>query len=275
MAIITISRGTYSGAEALARRIAEHLRYPFLNREEAVAAAAQRYRIPAEEFTAALGRRPSFWDRTFGAHVAFLPAMRATLCAHVKQDALVYCGYGGHLLLPPIPTLVSVRAIAALETRVQALRQRKAVSHTQAVAELVAEDRVRREWTRFLFGVDWEDPALYHLVLNLSRVEVEAASAMVIRLTECPQFQPTPASRKVLQDFALHSRVSARLAMDFRTRDARLKVSVDGGVVTIAGTTHWSEVAEAVPAVVQQVEGVTEVKNKITGGIPPPGLTWY
>jgi cytidylate kinase len=273
MAIIAISRGTYSGAEALARRIAELLGYPYLNRERAVAAAAQQYRIPAEELTAAMGRRPSFWNRTLGVQIAFLPAMRATICAHIKQDALVYSGYGGHLLLPTIPSVISVRAIADLETRVHAMRERKSLSPAQARAELETEDRARREWTRFLFGVAWEDPILYHLVLNLSRLDLETATTTVAHMIESPQFQPTPASRKALQDFALHSRVMATLAMDFRTRDARLKVTVDGGVVTIAGTTHWSEVAEAVPAVVRRVEGVTEVKSEITGGAPPPGLT--
>jgi hypothetical protein len=201
--------------------------------------------------------------------------MRATLCAHVRQDNLVYCGYAGHLLLPGISQVVSVRAVAEFETRVHETLQRKPLSPPQARAELEAEDRTHREWAHFLFGVEWEDPTLYQLVLNLSRLELESACAAVVRLTECPQFQSTPASRKALQDFALHSRVSAKLAMDFRTRDARLKVTADGGVVTITGTTRWSEVAEAVPAVVRQVDGVTEVKSEIMGGTSPPGLTWY
>ncbi len=220
-------------------------------------------------------RRRSFWSRTLGVHVAFLPAMRATLCANVKEENLVYSGYAGQLFVPGVPHVLSVRAVAELESRVRAAIERKPISHSQALAEVQAEDRTRAEWARFLFAVDWEDPTLYHTVLNLSRVDLDTACAAVMRMAECPQFQPTPSSQKALQDFALHSRVTATLAMDFRTRDARLKVTVDGGVVTITGTTRWSEVAEAVPAVVRQVEGVTEVKSEIAGGTPPPGLTWY
>lgn len=275
MAVIAISRGTHSGAEALAQQVAERLGYPFLNREQALTAAAKRYRIPVEELTAAMERRPSFWDRALGPHIAFLPAVRATLCAHLRQDNLVYCGYAGHLLLPGIPQVMGVRAVAEFETRVHEALQRKALSHSQALAEVEAEDRTHREWARFLFGVEWEDPTLYHLVLNLSRLHLESACAAVVRMTKCAQFQPSPSSHKALRDFALHSRVSATLAMDFRTRDAQLKVTVNEGVVTVTGTTRWSEVAEAVPAVVRQVEGVTAVKNEITGGNPPPGLTWY
>ena len=275
MSIIAISRGTYSGAAALAHRLAEQLGYPCVSREQAVAAAATRYHIPVEELTAAMERRPSFWDRTIGVHIAFLPAMRATLCAHIQDDNLVYSGHAGHLLLPGISHVLSIRVVAELESRVQAAMQRENLSHSQALAALSKEDRTRREWARFLFGVKWEDPTLYHLVLNLSRLNLETTCEAVVRLNESPQFQPTPISHKALQDLALRSRVLARLAMDFRTRDARLKVTVDDGVVTITGTTRWSEVAEAVPAVVQEVEGVREVKSEITGGTPPPGLTWY
>jgi cytidylate kinase len=276
MAILAISRGTYNDAETLARRVAVLLGYPYANREHIVSAAAERYRIPVEELTAAMERRPSFWDRTLGgAHVAFLPAMRATLVAHTQQDTLVYAGYAGHLLLPGISHVVAIRAVADLDARVQAAVERDRVERGEAPASVEREDRTRREWARFLFGVDWTDPALYHLIVNLSRLSEDTVCDMLIRLAHRPEFQPTRASHGALQELALQNRVLATLAMDFRTRDARLKVTTREGVVTVAGTTRWSEVAKAIPIVVRQVEGVKEVKSEITGGEAPPGLTWY
>ena len=68
-----------------------------------------------------------------------------------------------------------------------------------------------------------------------------------------------------MKNLTLQSRVSAVLAMDFRTRDAELKVTADNGIVTITGATRWSEVATGVPAVVRQVDGVKELRN-LTGG---------
>ncbi len=275
MAIIALSRGTYTGAEALAHQLAERLQYPYLSREQAVAGAAAMYHIPVEEFEAAMQRRPSFWGRTLGPQIAFLPAMRATLCAHVQQDNLVYSGYGGHFLLPGISHVLAIRVVAEPESRVRVVMQRENLSRSQALAKLEKEDRTRHEWARFLFGVEWQDPSLYHLVVSLSRLGLESAAAAVARLAETPQFQPSPASRTALQNLGLQNRVLARLAMDFRTRDAHLKVSVDDGTVTVSGTTRWFEVAEAVPKVVRQVEGVKDVRSHIAGGTPPPGLTWY
>ncbi len=275
MGIITRSRGTHSGAEALAHRLAERLGYPSVSREQLVTAAAQRYRIPVEELRAAMERRPSFWQRTLRAQVTFLPAIRATLTAQVSHDNLVYSGYAGHLLLPGISHVVSIRVVADLESRVQAAMQREQLPRGRALAAVQAEDRRRGEWVRFLFGVEWADPELYHLVVNVTRLSQDATCSAIVRLTECPELQATPESSKAFRDLALHSRVLAALAVDFRTRDARLKVTVDDGAVTVKGMTRWAEVAEAIPAVVEKVEGVKTVRSEITGGEPPPGLTWY
>jgi hypothetical protein len=42
----------------------------------------------------------------------------------------------------------------------------------------------------------------------------------VSRLSGRPEFQPTPASQKALEDLALKARVAAALREDFRTREA-------------------------------------------------------
>jgi len=275
MPIVSISRGTFSGGEGLARRVAEQLGYQCLSREANLEAAAKRYGVPTEKLTETMEKRPSFWDRVIGERAAYLTFVRAALCGQACEGELVYHGYLGHLLLPGISHVIGVRVIADLDFRIQAAMRQQGLARKDALAYVERVDRERREWTRFLFGVDWDDPQLYALVLNLSRVSLDTACETVARLTERAEFQPTAASVKAMQDLTLHSRVSAALAMDFRTRGADLQVTADDGIVTITGTTHWSEVAEAVPAVVQQIEGVKEVRSEIVGGTPPPPFAWY
>jgi cytidylate kinase len=275
MSIIAISRGTFSGGEALAQRIAERLGYQCLSRETNLDAAATRYGVPKEEFAAAMEKRPSFFDRVLGERAAYLTFVRAALCEQAEGGELVYHGYLGHLLLPGISHVIGVRVIADMEFRLQAASQEQKLARTEALAYIERIDQERREWTRFLFGVDWENPHLYDLVLNLSRMSLETAYETVARLIEREEFKPTPASVEAMKNLTLQSRVSAVLAMDFRTRDAVLKVTADNGIVTITGTTRWSEVEQAVSAVVRQVVGVKELRNEITGATPPRPLTWY
>jgi len=275
MSIIAISRGTFSGGEAVAMRVAERLGYQCLSRETNLEAAAKRYRIPAEQLAAAMERRPSFLERVIGERAAYLTFVRATLCEQAQADRLVYHGYLGQLLLPGISHVVAVRVIADLEFRIRTAMQQQNLGHKDAFAYVEKVDKERREWTRFLFGVDWDDPHLYDIVLNLSRMSLATACEALAQLTERDEFKPTAESVNAMQDLSLQSRVSAALGMDFRTRDADLQVTADGGIVTITGTTRWPEVVGAVPSVVRQVDGVKEVRCEITGAAPPSPLTWY
>jgi cytidylate kinase len=275
MSIIAISRGTFSGGEALAERVAERLGYHCLSRETNLEAAARRYEIPTEELTMAMERRPSFLERALGARSAYLTFVRATLSERARGDKLVYHGYLGQLLLPGISHLISVRIIADMEYRLQVAQRRQNLTRADALAYIEQVDKGRREWTRFLFDVDWDNPHLYHVVLNLSRMSLATACETVAHLTELAEFQPVPESLKALEDLTVHSRVSAALASDFRTKYADVHITVDNGVVSITGTTRWSEVVTAVPAVVRQVDGVKVVKCEITGATPPAPLTWY
>jgi cytidylate kinase len=275
MSIIAISRGTFSGGEALAKRVAEQLKYRCLSRETNLEIAAQRYMVPTEELTAAMEKRPTFWERMVGERAAYLTFVRAALCEAARGGRLVYHGYLGHLLLPGISHVISVRAIADADLRILAAQRQRNLAREDALAHIEKADKERREWTRFLFEVDWEDPRLYNLVLNLSRMSLNAACETVAQLTEQDEFKPNAASLKAMEDLTLHSQVSAALAMDFRTRGVELKVTTDDGIVTVTGKSRWPEVADAVPVVVRQAAGVKAVKCEITGISTPSPLTWY
>jgi cytidylate kinase len=263
MSIIAISRGTFSGGEALATRVAERLGYQCVSRETNLEAAAKEYGIPADELTADMEKRPSFWHRVIGERTAYLTFVRATLCERARRDNLVYHGLVGHLLLPGVAHVIRVRVIAERGARNQAAMQHQNIGNNEARAHIEKVDKERRQWIRFLFDVEWDDPQLYDVVLNLTRMSLDGACATVVGLTERVEFQPTAASQQAMQNLALSSRVSAVLARDPRTRDVDLKVTADNGVVTITGETRSPAVEEAVPVVVRELDGVKEVRYKI------------
>ena len=275
MAIIAISRGTFSGGEALAKRVAERLGYRCIGREMNLEVVSKEYGIAMDGLIATMEKRPSFLERVVGEHIVYLACVRAALCEQARNDRLVYHGYLGHLLLPGVCHVIGVRVIADMEFRLQAVQREQNLALEDALAYIHKVDKDRREWTRFLFGVDWNDPCLYTVVLNLSRMSLDVACETLAQLTERDEFQPTAASVKAMQDLALSSRVSAALATDFCTRGADLKVAADGGIVTVTGTTTWSEVVDAVPVVVRRVDGVKEVRSEITGVTPLHPLNFY
>jgi cytidylate kinase len=225
-------------------------------------AAAKEYGIPAEGLTAAMEKRPSFLQRVAGEHTVYLKFVRTALCEQARGGKLVFHGHLGHLLLPGISHVIGVRVIADMEFRIQAAQREQSLTRQAAMAYIEKVDTERREWTRFLFEVDWDDPLLYDLILNLSRMSLETACETVVCLTERDEFQPTAASLRAMQDLTLQSRVSAALAKDSRTRAADLKVTANDGIVTITGTAP-RELADTIPSVVRQVDAVKEVKCEV------------
>jgi cytidylate kinase len=263
MSIIAVSRGTYSGGEAVAMGLAERLGYRCVSRE-VILDAAWRYNLPEDELATAMEKAPPLWERMAGARATHIVFVRAALSKYALEGNMIYHGYLGHLFLPGVSHVIRVRVIADAEFRIQAAMERHpGYSRKEAIAYIEKMDKTRRQWTRFLFDVEWDDPSLYDIVLNLSRMSVPTACHAVMRLVEREDFKPTPASLKALRDLALSSQVSAALATDSRTKGAELEVAADDGRVTVTGTTQSPVVLEAVSSVVRGLPGVKEVKSQV------------
>ncbi len=161
MAIITISRGTFSGGNALAECLSAQLGYPRLGREEAISEAEKEYGISLEKLTAAVKNPPSIWQQTIGPRVAYLKCLTAAIMDHAKDGDLVYHGYAGHLLLSGVPQVLRVRVIAGIESRIEMAIKQMNLSRNEAVEYIEKVDKERSRWTHFLYGLEWQDPVLY------------------------------------------------------------------------------------------------------------------
>ncbi|MBP1775070.1 MAG: response regulator receiver protein [candidate division NC10 bacterium] len=197
-------------------------------------------------------KRPSFWHRMVGERTAHLACVRAALCEQVRADNLVFHGLAGHLLLPGIAHVLRVRVIADLDYRIKAAREQQGLRPVEAMAYIEKVDKERRQWIRFLFDVEWDDPNLYDVILNLSRMSLGTACEMVARLTEQGEFKATADSQRALENLTLASRA-----------DVAMKVVAENGIVTISGETRWQPLNEVVEAVARQVDGVTEVRSEV------------
>lgn len=266
MAIITISRGTFSGGRTLAECLAKRLGYQCLSRE-VILDAAKEYGISAEKLSAAMERTPSLWQQLKGERTDYLNFVRAALCDRAREGDLIYHGHAGHLLLTGISHVIRVRVIGDMEYRISAAMRQLELEREAAIAHIEKVDKERDRWTRFLYGVDWRDPSLYDVVLNLNRISIPSACETLAAMTELEEFRPTAQSLRAAEDLALSTRVTARLLRDPRTEAANLQVVADDGTVTIAGATRSWAVVEAIPAVALQVEGVREVVCQV--GIGP------
>ena len=87
-------------------------------------------------------------------------------------------GRGAQVLLPRERGL-AVRVIAPLEQRIARATERHGLDRKSAIARLRATDEGRVFLVRRHFHADVADVRLYDLVLNLERLDLEAAAAVI------------------------------------------------------------------------------------------------
>jgi len=262
MAIITISRGTFSGGQTLAECLAEKLGYRCISREIIVGAARQ-YGAPLEKLSKALAEPPGFLERLTTERVHYLAYIRAAIYKEVRNDKVVYHGHAGHLLLRGIPNVLRVRVIADMEFRIKAAMERNNLNREKAIKFINDIDEKRVKWTRFLYHADWHDPALYDIVINLEHISIDDACGLVSYIASLDKFKSTPESQKIMEDMVLSTEVRAAVARDAGNADAGIEIEADGGVITISGTVGSLVEADKIREIVRKMPGVTEINSKM------------
>ncbi|MEW5984778.1 MAG: cytidylate kinase family protein [Acidobacteriota bacterium] len=254
MSVITISRGTFSGGLMLADRLSQQLGYRNIGRDLIVERAALSG-VPQEILQNALQKPPSFLERLKHSKYIYLCLIQAALSEEVRQGRAIYLGNAGHLLLKGAPVL-RARIVAPLDVRLRMAQERLKLTRSQALDHIQRTDNDRRKWTQYIYGVDWTDPSLYDVVLNLEFMTVQHACDVLATLVTKDPFALTPESQALFDNLALSSRLRANLATNTSTEDLEVDVSARAGVVTIRGKFssryHMSEIeriARAVPGV--------------------------
>ncbi|HEX6513273.1 MAG TPA: cytidylate kinase family protein [Chloroflexota bacterium] len=234
MAIITISRGSLSGGQQLAERAASQLGYRCISREVLLEAAA-RYGVPEMKLSELFEKKPSFWEWLTRSRERYLVFIQAAMCEAAQSGDLVYHGQAGQELLAGISHVLKVRLIAPLERRALTAMEQRGLDHEAATRHIQRIDDERYRRMRDLFNVDWRDPALYDVVLNLQRMSINTAVEMVVGLAKQAEFQPTPESTRAMENLTVAARVKATLLANPTTNDIPLDVQADGGIVRISG----------------------------------------
>lgn len=217
MAIVTISKGSERGGQAVANLVARALGCPCVGRD-IVASAAVKLGVPADLVDLKIARPPGWWDRVRAERDDYVAALQAALAERIVTGELVYHSYVGHLLLQDLQCVLRVRVIAPQAARIQEAIDSEGIDAEAARARVKAHDEERLEWSKSVYGADWSNAALYDMVLSLDRLTVEQAAACVIDAAGAPRFSVTGETKTWLQDFLLASKGQRRPGISSITR---------------------------------------------------------
>jgi len=208
MPVITISRQYGSGGDEIADQLCKALNYRFFDKNVMAEIASEMVRTQEGDFDLSEDnyRAMNFLDRILASPGLYATELNKTgrydppllrqeiqrldedqlvgITRHsveeaYRQDNFVILGRGGQVILKDKPAVLHVRIEAPLSARVERICQVKKINRQEAEDFILQRDRAARSFLKRFFGVDWDDPLLYHMVVNTGKISLEGATTMI------------------------------------------------------------------------------------------------
>lgn len=267
MAVITITRGMYSGGEAVAERIAKQLGARCVS-GEVLLEAAKKYNVPEEKVAQVFENTPTFWERMTESRRIYLAYIQATLAEWSKEDNIVYHGNAGQELLRDVPHVLKVRLAYPIPYRIDRIMKQFGKTAEEAARQVEEIDESRSRRMRYFYNEDWRNVTRYDIAFYLEHISEPEAEEIILSLVKKPEFQLTEERKPAFQDFLIKTRVYALLAGALVGRLSLINVTVQEGVVTLQGTLTSNEgVVDQIVSEIEKLEGVKKVNNEIVVGL--------
>lgn len=220
MTVITISRQYASGGDEIAQRVGELLHYQHFDKTMITLAALEAGLSEHEVFDYSeqdykvrtfldrlLGRtavvaQGRFWQENamgirsvqeipLNEEMAVMLVQKAIKSAY-QAGNMIIVGRGGQMVLRDMPAVLHVRVVAPMEDCIQRVKQeikkdraefRADIDARREAQDLItARDAASAGYIEQFYHQNWDDPLLYHLVLNTGQLNIEQAAQVVAKL---------------------------------------------------------------------------------------------
>ena len=200
MAVITLSRQFGAGGKTLGKMIADKFGYTFAD-SEIIKMVAEMANV-STHFVETVEKEAGGKFSKFISRMVSKPLVERVLkdergyideeiyldylvliIAQMGDDGdVVILGRGSQYILNDHPDAYHVLLIDEFDNRVRFMEKHYDLSKSRAASAVRAEDKRRKNLYQKLGKTDYDNPFLYHLVLNMSKVSLEQALQLVCKL---------------------------------------------------------------------------------------------
>ncbi len=208
MAVVTISRQFGAGGKTLGRMIAEKLGYTFADNDiiQRIAQEANVSTNWVEAFEKEAGSKISRMvssmvsqrlvdrilkdERGYIDEKIYLDYLVLIIAQVADEGDVVILGRGSQYILNDHPDAYHILLIDEFENRVKFMMEHYGMSSRKAVNVVTAEDKRRANLYSKLGKKDYDNPSLYHLVLNMGRLTLDVAMHLACELVHTGKAHP-------------------------------------------------------------------------------------
>jgi cytidylate kinase len=260
MAVITISRGSYSRGKEIAEKVAAKLNYECISRD-LLLEVSKEHNIPELKLERAIHDAPGILMRLNHKEEKYIAFIKSALLDHLKADNVVYHGLAGHFFVKDVPHALKVRVLADMDDRVRLEMDREGIDAEEARRILEKDDDERRKWSQRRYGIYTADRSLYDLVFHIRQLTVDDTVDIICNCASKEQFKTTPESQRMIEDLALSAAIEKAL-IDVWTD---VTVCVDNRVAYIetqAPTRVEERLIREIREVAEAFEDISDVRIK-------------
>ena len=200
MAVITISRQFGAGGKTIGQRVAAALGYTFVD-EDIIQMIAEKAKVSSgwvESVEKEAGGRLSrivsrmvskpLVDRILKDDYGYIDEqiyidyLVVIIAQMAEEGNVLFLDRGSQYILNDLPGAFHVLLINTFENRVKFMMDRYDMPEQKANQVVKSEERRRLNLYRKIGKQDYDQPELYHLVLNMAKVDLDDAVETIIRL---------------------------------------------------------------------------------------------
>ena len=200
MAVLTVSRQFGAGGRTLGKHVAEKMGYTLID-EDMVGKIAERakvsknwvrsiekeaggsllkfmsYLVPQRYVNQILDDTRGYIDEE-----VYISTLSEVINELAKEDNCVIVGRGGQYILRDHPTAFHVLLVAEMPDRINFMVEHYKLKAEEAKTVVRVREKRRVNLYRKFGREDYNDPHLYHFVLNMSKLSMDQASDLVCEL---------------------------------------------------------------------------------------------
>lgn len=202
MAVITISRQFGAGGKTLGNLVAKKLGYPIID-NEIINKVAEMAKV-SDDWVHSIeqeagGKMMNFISKLVSKNFierildekkgyidedVYIDTLKHVLRKFAEQDNCVLLGRGGHYFLKDFKNAIHIEMIAELKDRIKFMEDNYKLSYAQAKDAVNIHERRRQNLYMKIGKQDYENPGLYTLVMNMSKLGMNEAVEIVCTLAK-------------------------------------------------------------------------------------------
>lgn len=200
--VVTLAALHGVGGNVIGPRVAERLGVEFLDRA-VPSSVAKRAGLSEVAVTEADDEPRSRWSEVFGALGRASPPTGASgqpegldlehrrlhaeierFLADASRAGGVVLGRGGAVVLASVPGALHVYLGGDRQARIERVMDIDEIDRETAARQVKANDRARRDYVRSVYGIEGDNPALYHLMIDAISLGVDVCVDLIVAASE-------------------------------------------------------------------------------------------